>query len=298
MTQSLVASAMMNSDYQRIERAINYLRENADKQPSLDELARAAALSPYHFQKLFRRWAGVSPKQFLKYLTVTHARELIEASMPTLDTSFAVGLSGPGRLHDHFVTVEAVTPGELRHRGKGLEITYGQTESPFGRAFAAMTDRGICRLEFIGGEGLQAAIQRLSAAWPRATIKRNVKSVSDRIGRLLKQDASNGEIRLLVQGTNFQIQVWQALLRIPPGNICSYGQLAKYIGRPDATRAVATAIGANAIAYLIPCHRVLRAGGELGGYRWGLGRKQAMLAREFADVHKSKPDPSRLAMPA
>lgn len=288
----------MNSDYQRIENAINYLRQNAASQPGLDELARKSGLSPYHFQRLFRRWAGVSPKQFLKYLTVQHARKLIEASTPTLDTSFAVGLSGPGRLHDHFVTVEAVTPGELRHRGNGLEITCGLTDSPFGRAFAATTGRGICRLEFIGDESVDAAIQRLSSAWPQAVIARDDAAVARRIGQLFKQGAGDKEIKLLVQGTNFQIQVWRALLRIPPGHICAYGQLADYIGRPDATRAVASAIGANAIAYLIPCHRVLRASGEPGGYRWGLARKQAMLAREFIDKPKSKSGRSNLAIPA
>lgn len=289
----------MNSDYQRIERAIKYLRKNSANQPSLDELARASGLSPYHFQRLFRRWAGVSPKQFLKFLTVQHARKLIEASTPTLDTCFEVGLSGPGRLHDHFVTVDAITPGELRQQGAGLSIVFGTLETPFGKAFSALTERGICRLEFIGNEDMKHPIERLSSDWPRATIHRDDALISKRIGNLFAPGAGSKNIKLLVQGTNFQIQVWKALLNIPPGHICAYGQLAAYIGRPEAARAVASAIGANHIAYFIPCHRVLRAGGELGGYRWGLECKQAILGREFAGRGKHQATgQARLAVPA
>ena len=280
----------MNSDYQRIEHAIKYLRENAARQPNLDQLARASGLSSYHFQRLFRRWAGVSPKQFLKFLTVQHARQLIASSMPMLDTCFEVGLSGPGRLHDHFVTVEAVTPGELKLQGAGLQIVCGMIETPFGKAFVATTERGLCGLEFVGTETTQSAIKRLSSEWPRAAIERNDAIVSQRTANLFSHKDGREEIKLLIRGTNFQIQVWQALLKIPQGNICAYGQLAEYIGRPEATRAVASAVGANRIAYLIPCHRVLRAGGELGGYRWGLARKQAMLAREFASCENAVPN--------
>lgn len=271
---------MQDADYQRIERAINYLRDNSRDQPGLEELAEHCGLSSYHFQRLFRRWAGVSPKQFLQYLTVQHAKALIEQSTPTLDACFEVGLSSPGRLHDHFVTVEAVTPGEARRLGDGLEIFWGLIDSPFGRAFAGVTERGICALEFIGDTPAEDAADRLRERWPNATISPHQDEVEKRTAGVFESGPQSTELKLLVRGTNFQVQVWRALLQIPAGHLCSYGQLADYLGKPSATRAVASAIGANAIAYLIPCHRVLRAGGELGGYRWGLGRKQAMLAKE------------------
>lgn len=270
----------MNSDYKRIERAINYLRKNAAQQPALGDLARASGLSPYHFQRLFRRWAGVSPKQFLQFLTVQHARSLIESSVPVLDTCFEVGLSGPGRLHDHFVTIEAVTPGDIKRQGVGLDIVYGTIASPFGQAFVATTGRGLCALEFVGHDNSRDAVARLRARWAGATIRQDNKIIAQRTRGLFAKGQAGREFKVVVQGTNFQVQVWNALLKIPPGHLCAYGQLAAYIEKPRATRAVASAIGANAIAYLIPCHRVLRAGGEPGGYRWGVERKLAMLARE------------------
>lgn len=270
----------MNKDFDRIGRAIKYLRENFRQQPGLDEIAAHCGLSPYHFQRVFRRWAGVSPKQFLQYLTVQHAKALLVNSTPTLDASFETGLSSPGRLHDHFVTIEAITPGELKTGGDGLAITYGLIDSPFGSAFVATTPRGICALEFLGDEPLDEAIDRLQQRWPEANLSRDDATVKSRVDGIFDLVPKSGGFKLLVRGTNFQVQVWQALLRIPSGHICAYAQLADYLDKPTATRAVASAIGANAIAYLIPCHRVLRSSGELGGYRWGLDIKQAMLARE------------------
>ncbi len=278
----------MISDYQRIESAINYLRENAPAQPGLRELAEACGLSPYHFQRLFRRWAGVSPKQFLQYLTVQHARQLLEASASTLEACFEVGLSGPGRLHDHFVTIEAVTPGDVKRLGEGLEIRYGTFESPFGRTFVAHTKRGICALEFVDDAALDSSVNRLQKRWPHASLHHDDMHIERQARGLFTDGGQGQEFKVLVQGTNFQVQVWQALLRIPPGHVCAYGQLAAYIGKPEATRAIASAIGANSVACLIPCHRVLRAGGELGGYRWGLARKQALLGREFLQASGQK----------
>ena len=272
----------MNSDYQRITTAINYLKKNAQRQPSLDELAGVCGLSPYHFQRLFRRWAGVSPKQFLQYLTVQHARRLLEASAPVLDTCFEVGLSGPGRLHDHFVQIEAVTPGDVKRSGEGLTLTCGKSSGPFGPMFAAISERGLCALEFLNDQSFEIAIQKLQEKWPGADLHIDDETVARRLSHLFPASYRQQEFKLLVQGTNFQVQVWQALLNIPAGHLCSYGKLAAYIGKPDATRAVASAVGANPVAYLIPCHRILRAGGELGGYRWGTARKQAMLAWESA----------------
>lgn len=291
---------MENNDYDRIASAISYLRENFRQQPSLDELAAHCGLSPYHFQRLFRRWAGVSPKQFLQYLTVQHARSLIAESTPTLDASFAAGLSGPGRLHDHFVTIEAVTPGDLRKKGEGLSIICGLIPSPFGAAFVATTARGICALEFVGDEPVGDAMERLRNRWPEATVTKDDAAVAKRTSGIFDVTGpGSGELKLLVRGTNFQVQVWRALLQIPPGHLCAYAQLAGYLDKPRATRAVASAIGANAIAYLIPCHRVLRSSGELGGYRWGLDLKQAMLAREQCSMAGSPADGQvGLAMPA
>lgn len=272
----------MSNDYQTIATAINYLQENARHQPSLDELAEVCALSPYHFQRLFRRWAGVSPKQFLQYLTVQHARSLLEKSVPVLDTCFEVGLSGPGRLHDHIVQIEAVTPGEMKRGGGGLTLTCGTWNGPFGLLFAGISKRGICALEFLDDPSANDAISRLKQKWPGAEVRTDDEIIARRIAPVFSGSHQKKELKLLVQGTNFQVQVWQALLKIPDGHLCSYGKLATFLGKPKATRAVASAVGANPVAYLIPCHRVLRTGGEIGGYRWGTARKKAMLAWEFA----------------
>ncbi len=270
----------MNNDYQKISNVINYLSENSRLQPSLEELAEICELSPYHFQRLFRRWAGVSPKQFLQYITVQHARALLESSAPILDTCFEVGLSGPGRLHDHFVQIEAVTPGDVKRCGDGLTITCGIVDSPFGPMFSALSERGVCALEFLGEQAFDEVFAKLRKKWPGATVLRDDQLAKDRLSKLFSSQYRQQEFKLLVQGTNFQVQVWRALLNIPDGRLCSYGRLAAYIGKPDASRAVASAVGANPVAYLIPCHRVLRAGGALGGYRWGQDRKQSILAWE------------------
>jgi len=272
---------MQNQDYQRIAKAISYLRGAALDQPSLDEAANHIGLSPYHFQRLFKRFAGVSPKRFLQHLTSEHAKQLLRASVPVLDASLGVGLSSPGRLHDLMVNAEAVTPGEIKSGGQGLRIAYGVQSSPFGDCLLALTERGICRLEFIDLENPQQALERLKKDWPQAQLLEDPAATLETSGQIFDQGEKSTPLTLLLRGTNFQLQVWQALLNIPVGNITSYGQLAKQLGQPGASRAVGTAVGQNPIGYLIPCHRVLRGDGNQGGYRWGIERKQAILGKEL-----------------
>jgi len=271
----------VDSDYQRIARAIRYIQQRADDQPSLEEVAEVLQLSPYHFQRLFKRWAGVSPKRFLQHLTAARARELLRDSRTVLETSFEVGLSGPGRLHDLLVAVEAATPGEVRSGGVDLAIAWGRHATPYGDCLLAVTPRGICRLEFIDGESA-VALERLRAAWPEARILEDQGGTAELCRRIFAPAARTGPLTLLLRGTNFQLQVWQALLRIPAGAVTSYGELAARLGNPAASRAVGSAVGQNPIGYLIPCHRVLRGDGGLGGYRWGTERKQAILGREWS----------------
>lgn len=244
------------SDYERIETAIRFVDQNAGSQPALDDVAAHVGLSPFHLQRVFKRWAGLSPKRFLQFLTVEHAKQMLRESRSVLDTAYAVGLSGPGRLHDLFVSVEAMTPGEFK---RGVDVHYGVGETPFGDALVGMTDRGICALDFGADAPHDAAAQAV-------------------LNRIF---SGEGPFRLHLGGTNFQIKVWNALLQIPEGAVVSYGDLARRLAIPDSTRAVASAVAQNPIGYLIPCHRVLRSTGETSGYRWGTPRKKAMLAYEF-----------------
>ena len=273
-----------NLDYQRIASAIEYLSQHRRRQPSLQDLAEAMNLSPFHCQRLFQRWAGISPKKFLQYLTVEHAKNLLAQSHSVLDAALETGLSGPSRLHDHFVSLEAVTPGEFKSGGAGLALRYGLHTSPFGLMLLALSERGVCALRFIEPQALQQELGQLASDWPQA------KLVSDQSGTAhiaaniftRSQDRSDHTLPVLVRGTPFQISVWKALLRIPEGEARSYSTIAQAVDRPRAVRAVGSAIGSNPVAYLIPCHRVLRRAGELGGYRWGLPRKQALLVWESA----------------
>ena len=268
-------------DYDRIARAIGYLRRHIAEQPDLAAAARHANLSEHHFQRLFTRWAGVSPKRFVQYLTVEHAKSRL-GSGNVLDLAGAVGLSGPGRLHDLFVTLEAMSPGEYRAGGAGLAIRYGVHESPFGPAVVAATARGICALHFIDGKG--DGVEQLRAHWPEAELRQDAAgtaAIAERIFQPLSSPAGR-PLALLVKGTNFQIKVWRAPLELPLGSIASYRHIAARIGAPGSARAVGGAIGANPIAWLIPCHRVIRETGLLGGYRWGTDRKAAMLGWEAA----------------
>ena len=291
------------TDYERIERAIRYLEENYQHQPSLKELAQNTGLSEFHFQRLFRRWAGVSPKRFLQYLTAGHAARLLRASRSNLEAAYEAGLSGGGRLHDLFINLHAVTPGELKRAGAGLTIQYGFHPSPFGECLIAMTARGVCHLGFLLPADRRAALAELAAEWPHARLKETPRVTAPLARRLFTR--VNGDapsIDLHVRGTNFQIKVWEALLRIPPGGVVSYEDIARRIRAPRAVRAVANAVAHNPVAWLIPCHRVIRKSGALGGYRWGETRKKALLAWEAARAghvissaasHPAGPDTSR-----
>src|SRR5581483_9135494 len=253
-------------------------------QPNLEKVARSIGLSPFHFQRLFQRWAGVSPKRFLQYLTVENAKDRLRRSRSVLDASYDSGLSGPGRLHDLFISVEAMTPGEYKTLGKGLRIQYGVHATPFGEALAAVTARGLCGFWFLGSGGERAALARLKENWPRAHFVRRPVA-TQKLFRLLFRKALSkrpGPLKVLLKGTPFQIKVWEALLKIPTGDVLAYKDVAKRAGTPKASRAVGTAVGQNPIAYLIPCHRVIRETGVLGDYRWGSSRKKAMLAWEGA----------------
>ncbi len=276
---------MQDQDYQRITKAIEFLKNSALDQPTLDAAARQVGLSPYHFQRLFKRFAGVSPKRFLQHLTSEHAKQLLRQSTSVLETSFAVGLSSPSRLHDLLINVEAVTPGEVKSGGEGLLIDYGIHPTPFGDCLLAQTDRGICRLDFIDTDHQQQILQKLQADWPHAQLQKNAQSTAATVAQIFNSpQTGQTPLTLLLRGTNFQLKVWQALLNIPPGTITSYGHLAKQLGQPTASRAIGTAVGHNPIGYLIPCHRVLRADGNIGGYRWGIERKQAILGCEFSQL--------------
>ncbi len=273
---------MNDLDYQRIAQAIRFLRENCLEQPKLEAVAAHVNLSPFHFQRLFKRFAGVSPKRFLQHLTAQSARELLRQSESVLETSFAVGLSSPGRLHDLLIAVDAITPGEVKSAGRGLRIGYGFHATPFGVCLLAQTERGICRLEFVEPGEESAAVERLHNAWQNAELSETTQQTAITCRQIFTQAKTGTPLSLLLQGTNFQLKVWQALLHIPPGAVTSYGDLADRLGHPGASRAVGTAIGQNPIGYLIPCHRVLRSDGSPGGYRWGIERKLAILGREFS----------------
>ena len=277
-------TAQETSDYHRVERAIGYLVERADQQPKLAEVAEAVGLSAHRTQRLFKRWAGVSPKRFLEFLTVEHAKGLLEGSESVLDTSLAVGLSGPGRLHDHFVKIEAMSPGEYKSSGRGLRISYGRQTTPFGEAFLASSGRGIVQLTFPTQDGFEPEVASLRSRWPEAEVVLDQGATEDLASKIFTASQPAEEILLKVRGTNFQLAVWKALLTIPRGRLLPYGAIARALGKPGATRAVGTAVGANPVAYLIPCHRVIRQSGVIGNYRWGAERKRAMIAWDSARV--------------
>lgn len=271
------------TDYERIAKAIGYIVSRVNSQPGLEEIARHLHLSPFHFQRLFSRWVGVTPKRFLQVLTVEHAKQLLSESKPLLEVSDAVGLSSGSRLYDHFVQLEAVTPGEYKNRGAGLTIEYGVHDTPFGEALIATTPRGICSFVFLERAELDAHLTDLHKKWPHARLHENHQRT-----QAVTQAMFSGKqhwdrpASLHVSGTNFQISVWRALLQIPPATVVSYSSIATAIGRPNSARAVGLAVGANPVALLIPCHRVIQQSGKLGGYRWGETRKHAIHAWESA----------------
>ena len=276
------------SDYDRIAQAIAFITRHAERQPTLDEIAAQVHLSAFHFQRLFCRWAGVTPKRYLQVLTVERAKRLLTEPRPLFDVADAVGLSGGSRLHDHFVHLEAVTPGEFRAAGDGVTMEFGIHDTPFGAVFIAATARGICNLEFVEGEGGNEVYARLAQKWPRARLRENPGRTGLLVDALFSdRPAPDRPLSLHVSGTNFQVSVWRALLRIPGGQVASYAEIAAAIGQPGASRAVGRAVGSNPVAFAIPCHRVIRQSGALGGYHWGEIRKHAMHAWEAArqDLH-------------
>ncbi len=279
--------------YETIAQAIAFLQQNHLAQPDLATIAQQVHLSEYHFQRLFSEWVGISPKRFLQYLTVEYAKARICQSRSLTDLTLEVGLSSPGRLHDLFVSLEALSPGEFKAQGAGLPIRYGLHPSPFGACLIATTPRGICHLSFPDAITPQGMADLLKLEWPRAEIVADGAATAALVDRIFNPAISDPRpLVVLVKGTNFQIQVWRALLAIPSGSLTTYQQLATRLGQPTAARAVGGAVGRNAIAYLIPCHRVIRESGSWGGYRWGLPRKLAMVGWEASQQSDRHPDAS------
>lgn len=273
-------------DYDRIAEAIRFVEANFRSQPTLAELAAASGLSEAYFQRLFKRWAGISPKRFLQFLTVEYAKEQLAAERSVLETTYEAGLSSPSRLHDLFVTTEAITPDGFRQRGAGWTLEYGLHASPFGPCGLVTSGRGICRLDFVETRE-EDWLATCRAEWPAAEFVSNPPKIAGLVERVFRPECQQQPFHLWLQGTNFQLQVWQALLRIPPGEIVSYQEIASSLGQPTAARAVGTAVGQNRTGFLVPCHRVLRSNGLLSHYRWGQVRKRAMLAWEAGQYRES-----------
>jgi len=269
-------------DYERIEKAIIYIETNFDRQPELKEISGHIGLSEFHFQRLFSNWVGISPKRFLQFLTKEHVKTLLENSANLLDATFDAGLSSPGRLHDLFVACEAVTPGEYKAKGRGLSISYGFHESPFGECLIAVTGRGICWLSFVRDGSRQTLLAELVSAWKNAHIIEDPSETGSLVARIYDPVMwrRSSPLPILVKGTNFQIKVWEALLRIPVGTVVTYEDVALYIGFPKAVRAVGNAVGKNPVSFVIPCHRVVRKTAEFGNYGGGPARKKAMIGWE------------------
>lgn len=270
-------------DYERVAKAIRFLQDHQTELPSLPEVANHIGLSPYHFQRLFLRWAGLSPKQFLSSLALQNAKALLRQGEPVLETALAVGMSGPSRLHDLFLHVEGMTPGEYKSSGQGLQIGYGFHATPFGQALVLTTPRGLCGLHFLERGEEDTALLAAKKEWPLSQFMEESKYSAGILAAALAP-VRNSPLTLHLKGTRFQIKVWQALLSIPEGHWVSYQHLAERMEIPNGARAVGQAVGQNPVAWLIPCHRVLRKSGALGGYRWGEARKRTMLAWEAAHM--------------
>jgi len=274
-SDSLAGAFLDSREFARMTRAIEFIEREFQRQPRLAEIARHVGLSEFHFNRLFRRWTGLTPKQYLAEVTSRAAGNALREEPSVLDAAHSVGLSGGGRLHDLTVTLEAMTPGEIRTGGEGVTIRHGVASTPFGTAFVAETPRGLCRLVFVDDPGARdgaTELHALGVMWPRAVFVRDDARAAALVATIWGRERAL--LPLAVSGTNFQVQVWRALLELEPGETVTYGALARRLGKPEAARAVGMAVGANPIAWVIPCHRVLRAGGQLGGYRWGTARKQ------------------------
>jgi len=278
-------SAQDQIDYQRIAKALDYIRSNFKLQPNLDEVAEKVNLSPAHFQKIFTDWAGTSPKKFLQFISLEHAKSLLKEEKATLfDAALETGLSSTSRLHDLFVNIEGMSPAEYKNGGKNLKINYSFSETPFGGIITASTEKGVCFMAFT--ENKENALRDLVNKFPNASFFEKQDGFQQNALSIFTKDWSEpGAIKLHLKGTDFQLKVWESLLTIPMGKLSTYGNLAREIGTPNASRAVGTAIGSNPVAFLIPCHRVIQSTGKIGGYRWGTDRKQMMIGWESAKIY-------------
>ena len=276
--------SQQSTDFQRIEKAIQFIEKNFKSQPNLDQMAKSVHLSKYHFERLFKRWAGISPTQFMQFITLDYTKERLAESKSLLETALNAGLSGPSRLHDLFVTFEAMTPGEFKNQGAGLQIHYSFCDSPFGECLLAITQRGICYFGFVDAGERSETFGQLRDTWPGSKLIENPNTVSPIVKDIFRVNNKKNPkpFNLQIKGTNFQINVWRALLSIPKGCVVSYQDIASHIGRPKAFRAVANAIAINPVAYLIPCHRVITKSGKIHQYRWGSYRKKAIIGWEAA----------------
>lgn len=271
------------TNYERIEKAIVYLKQNFKEQPDLDEVAKQVYLSPFHFQRLFKEWAGVSPKKFVQFISVEYAKNLLKQNVSLVDTTFEIGLSGTSRLHDLFVNVEGMTPGNFKNGGQDLQIQYSFAKTLFGDIIIASTQKGICHLAFVANQ--QTETEKLFKLFPNASFVQKTDLLQQNALQFFSNDWNDlHKIKLHLKGTPFQLKVWQSLLKIPLGNISTYATIAENILSPKATRAVGTAIGANPVAFLIPCHRVIKSSGIIGEYHWGSNRKVAILGWEASQI--------------
>jgi AraC family transcriptional regulator, regulatory protein of adaptative response / methylated-DNA-[protein]-cysteine methyltransferase len=276
------------TDFIRISEAIGYIKDNFRSQPTLDEVAEKIHVSPFHFQRMFTEWAGVSPKKFLQYITLDHAKKLLKENQASLfETAFETGLSGTGRLHDLFINIEGMSPGEYKNNGENLCINYSFAESPFGNILVASTSKGICHISFADNE--KEALSSLQKKFSKANYKQVVDLAQQNVLYIFTHDWSKlNEIKLHLKGTPFQLKVWETLLKIPLGQLTTYGNIAKQLDKPGASRAVGTAVGDNPVAFLIPCHRIIQSTGIFGGYHWGKTRKTAMIGWEAAQIENQQ----------
>jgi O-6-methylguanine DNA methyltransferase len=278
-----------NTDYERIALAIEYIREHFKEQPGLETVANRVGLSPAHFQRMFTAWAGISPKKFQQYVTLEYAKKILrESKISLFDTAFEAGLSGTGRLHDLFVTIESMTPGEYKNGGESLKINYSFADSPFGELLTASTSKGICYMAFVQNQDRKEAVNLLLNRFPYADYFEHRDEQQKAALSVFNEDWSRPDkIKLHLKGTRFQLKVWETLLKIPAGQLTTYGDIAREAGIPQGSRAVGTAIGENPVAFIIPCHRVIRSSGEWGGYHWGENRKTAIIGWEASRISPS-----------
>ena len=284
----ILTAAEHHINYQRIEQAIRYLETNFMQQPDLDEVAEKVHLSPYHFQRIFSEWAGISPKRFLQFLTIGYLKEKLKDSGSVIEAAEAAGLSGQSRVYDLFTTLEAVTPQEYKLRGTGIRVYYGLHLTPFGTALIGVTDRGICWLSFPPtDQDSRHAIEEMKNYWHNSVFNEDVSLTASFIEKIFVHQSLPKKLHVFVKGTNFQVKVWEALLRIPMGKVTTYQEIARSVKKVNASQAVGSAVGSNHIAYLIPCHRVIRKDGVLGEYRWDSWRKKGMIGWEMARAEQS-----------